>query len=93
MHDYYKNSPEVAKEIEDYEKNIPERKASIPVPKIKQEEKPQILQPKPEEKTVFLPFSEITEVVEDSPSFLAGFSLIYKKKLNENKFIGRNYCE
>ena len=78
MHDYYKTSPEIAKEIEEYEKNIPERKAAIPLPKIKQEEKPQILQTKSEEKTVFLPFSEITEVVEDSPSFTAGFSMIYK---------------
>lgn len=70
IHDYYRESGEAAKEIEEYEQNIPEKKEKNIQIKPNIEKIPEI---KKEEQIVSLPFSEITEVVEESPSFLAGY--------------------
>lgn len=70
IHDYYRDSGEAAKEIEKYEQNIPEKKEKNIQIKPNIEKIPEI---KKEEQIVSLPFSEITEVVEESPSFLAGY--------------------
>lgn len=75
MHEYYKNSGEALKDIENYEKTLPEKRESNNIPKIakKQETQKIEIEVEKEEEKNSLPFSEITEVVEDSPSFLAGF--------------------
>jgi len=78
MHEYYRSSGEVAKEIENYEKNLPERKEKIFPPAPAKKEPENHLESLEEQKLGFsLPFSQITEVVEESPSFIAGRYLNY----------------
>ena len=81
IHEYYRESGQAQKDIENYEKNLPEKKPIQPIIAKKQE--PQKLEKEPkiefiEKESFSLPFSEISEVIEDSPSFNAGISLSYK---------------
>ena len=73
-HEYYKNSGQAEKDIENYEKTLPEKKEekNIPVPPKPKQDKMEIENQEPE-KGFSLPFSQITEVVEESPSFVAGY--------------------
>lgn len=72
MHDYYRESGEAAKEIEKYEQNLPEKKEKQIITN-QTKEIPKISKQIEEEKQAFsLPFSEITEVVDESPSYIAG---------------------
>lgn len=72
-HEYYKSSGQAEKDIENYEKSLPEKKEEkpIPVPPKPKQDKMEI-ENKEQEKAFLLPFSQITEVVEESPSFIAG---------------------
>ena len=73
MHQYYRDSGLTQKELDEYEKKIPERKEETKENKDYQSIQKEEIKAKPKE-IIYLPFARVSEIMPGSPALNCGIS-------------------